>query len=96
MSNPLPGRNDPCHCGSGKKYKHCCLAKDEAAERQKRAAAEKTAPPAETAPAAEAAPGAEAAPERTRPPKHATHQPWKRTENRGFPKLNVPRRIGNG
>lgn len=18
------GRNDPCHCGSGKKYKHCC------------------------------------------------------------------------
>lgn len=22
------GRNDPCHCGSGKKYKKCCLAKD--------------------------------------------------------------------
>jgi hypothetical protein len=21
-----PGRNDPCPCGSGKKYKHCCLA----------------------------------------------------------------------
>jgi len=20
-----PGRNDPCSCGSGKKYKHCCL-----------------------------------------------------------------------
>ena len=20
----LPGRNDPCWCGSGKKYKHCC------------------------------------------------------------------------
>ena len=19
------GRNDPCHCGSGKKYKHCCM-----------------------------------------------------------------------
>ena len=19
-----PGRNDPCTCGSGKKYKHCC------------------------------------------------------------------------
>ncbi|MBL4941397.1 MAG: SEC-C domain-containing protein [Colwellia sp.] len=19
------GRNDPCHCGSGKKYKKCCL-----------------------------------------------------------------------
>lgn len=21
------GRNDPCLCGSGKKYKHCCLNK---------------------------------------------------------------------
>jgi preprotein translocase subunit SecA len=20
---PKTGRNDPCHCGSGKKYKHC-------------------------------------------------------------------------
>lgn len=20
-----PGRNKPCHCGSGRKYKHCCL-----------------------------------------------------------------------
>jgi tetratricopeptide (TPR) repeat protein len=27
------GRNDPCRCGSGKKYKHCCLKKDEEAER---------------------------------------------------------------
>ncbi len=23
------GRNEPCHCGSGKKYKKCCLLKDE-------------------------------------------------------------------
>ena len=22
------GRNDPCPCGSGKKYKNCCLDKD--------------------------------------------------------------------
>jgi tetratricopeptide (TPR) repeat protein len=22
------GRNDPCYCGSGKKYKHCCLGKE--------------------------------------------------------------------
>jgi len=21
---PVPGRNDPCTCGSGKKYKKCC------------------------------------------------------------------------
>src|SRR5271166_2864634 len=23
------GRDDPCRCGSGKKYKKCCLAKDQ-------------------------------------------------------------------
>jgi tetratricopeptide (TPR) repeat protein len=26
------GRNDPCSCGSGKKYKRCCLAVDQAAQ----------------------------------------------------------------
>ncbi len=26
-SQPKIGRNEPCPCGSGKKYKHCCLAK---------------------------------------------------------------------
>ena len=26
--NKKPGRNDPCSCGSGKKYKNCCFAKD--------------------------------------------------------------------
>jgi hypothetical protein len=30
-----PGRNSPCPCGSGKKYKVCCLVKDEARERVK-------------------------------------------------------------
>ncbi len=24
-----PGRNDPCRCGSGKKYKNCCLPKEQ-------------------------------------------------------------------
>ena len=28
MSKPI-GRNDPCTCGSGKKYKHCCALKGE-------------------------------------------------------------------
>jgi tetratricopeptide (TPR) repeat protein len=27
-----PGRNDPCPCGSGQKYKRCCLQKDQFAE----------------------------------------------------------------
>lgn len=25
-SHPILGRNDPCHCGSGKKFKKCCSA----------------------------------------------------------------------
>jgi len=33
-----PGRNDPCHCGSGKKYKKCCMREDERLERRKREA----------------------------------------------------------
>ena len=28
---PTPGRNDPCPCGSGKKYKRCCLERDQVA-----------------------------------------------------------------
>lgn len=28
------GRNEPCHCGSGKKYKKCHLLKDEEKERK--------------------------------------------------------------
>ena len=26
--SPKIGRNDPCPCGSGKKYKNCCMKKD--------------------------------------------------------------------
>jgi hypothetical protein len=43
------GRNDPCPCGSGQKYKRCCLPRDEAAAAAERAAA--PAPDRETAPA---------------------------------------------
>jgi tetratricopeptide (TPR) repeat protein len=32
------GRNDPCACGSGKKYKKCCMASDVAAVRAARPA----------------------------------------------------------
>ena len=34
MSNK-PGRNDPCPCGSGRKYKRCCLPIDQAAGRER-------------------------------------------------------------
>ena len=33
-----PGRNDPCPCGSGNKYKKCCLAKEELIEAEARGA----------------------------------------------------------
>lgn len=63
------GRNDPCHCGSGKKYKRCCLDKDEAAEREARAeAAAKTA----------AAPAKKQPPPKTQAPHSHTDKPWKR------------------
>ncbi len=32
------GRNDPCACGSGNKYKKCCMASDETAARTARPA----------------------------------------------------------
>jgi tetratricopeptide (TPR) repeat protein len=32
------GRNDPCHCGSGRKYKRCCLEEDQQNEREARTA----------------------------------------------------------
>lgn len=32
MAERQPGRNDPCPCGSGKKFKQCCLPKRDSAE----------------------------------------------------------------
>ena len=40
------GRNDPCPCGSGKKYKKCCLMKDEAEARAQLHAARNKVEPA--------------------------------------------------
>jgi hypothetical protein len=36
---PRLGRNEPCHCGSGAKYKRCCRERDETLRRQLRGAA---------------------------------------------------------
>ena len=50
------GHNEPCHCGSSKKYKNCCLAKDEAAARAKAMADARAAETArQAAPAAQGA-----------------------------------------
>jgi methionyl aminopeptidase len=42
----LPGRNDPCWCGSGKKYKKCHLREDRERSRNRRRAALRPAPEA--------------------------------------------------
>ena len=86
----LLGRNQPCHCGSGRKYKLCCLDKDEAAARVARAKEAATASPP-PATSQEAAPPA-------RPAQRAAGaQPWKRTQNtRGFHKVTTPRKVGGG
>ena len=81
-----PGRNEPCHCGSGRKYKYCCLEKDAA----QASAARAEAAAQETAEAPEAAAAAPA-----RAPKPETHQPWKATTSRGFiPRMRTPRKVG--
>ena len=84
-----PGRNEPCRCGSGRKYKHCCLEKDDkkAAAARAKAAKEPAAPPSEEAPSA--------AP---RVPKPQTDQPWKTgSSTRGFvPRSRTPRKVGGG
>ena len=90
MTGPGPhlGRNDPCHCGSGRKYKHCCLDKDEATARAARAEAAAEPPPAKPEPAPAA-----------RPPKHQTQQPWKKSaaNTRGFHRsVSTPRKVGGG
>ena len=86
-----PGRNEPCHCGSGRKYKQCHLDKDEAALRAARAKTAETAaaPAAETAAAPATPPAA---------PRHATQQPWKKssTNTRGFQRMSTPRKVGGG
>jgi len=80
-----PGRNDPCPCGSGRKYKQCCLEKDEAETRAAYAKAAAEAPE----------PSADASPARTRAPKHQTQQPWRATGTRGFhQRMRTPRKVG--
>jgi hypothetical protein len=80
------GRNDPCPCGSGKKYKQCCLAKDEEKARAARAKAADEAPP----------PVAEGEAKAPREARHQTRQPWKKsaTNTHGFGKTSLPRKVG--
>ena len=79
------GRNEPCHCGSGRKYKQCCLDKDESETRIAHAKAAAEAP--------ESPPDAARASRRT--PKHTTQQPWKASPTRGaHQRVRTPRKVG--
>jgi hypothetical protein len=92
------GRNDPCPCGSGKKYKNCHLDKDEAAARAARLKATEAAGAAETPPAPEAS-GAPARGVPARPRPHGGGaQPWKRgsASTRGFQRTTATRKVGGG
>jgi hypothetical protein len=93
-----PGRNDPCHCGSGRKYKQCHLDKDEAALRAARAKESQAAAPADADKDKDKDKEARPAPAASAAPKHATHQPWKKasTNTRGFQRMSAPRKVGSG
>lgn len=92
----LPGRNDPCHCKSGKKYKKCCEAKDEAARHvaleKQWSEAEKTAAKKAQEEKEKAAHNPNAPPKPTQQPRMSEH----RHNTRAIPKFNMPRRIGGG
>jgi SEC-C motif-containing protein len=88
-TTPTPGRNEPCHCGSGRKYKQCHLEKDEVARRKARAKEQ-----GEGGDAGAAAASADV-PKPAPPPRQQTQQPWKGPRNtKGFQKLTTPRRSG--
>ena len=83
------GRNDPCHCESGKKYKACHLEQDETAAREEREKSVAAAPSGEAE-----------APK----PKHTTKQPWRRggsehtgagVNTHGFTKAAGTRKVGS-
>jgi len=87
-----PGRNELCHCGSGRKYKHCCLEKDNAeASAARKAAAEAVEQSSAASQTADAA-----TVKKTRSPKPQSHQPWKAAANtRGFGgRTRTPRKTG--
>ena len=93
--HPDLGRNDPCHCGSGKKYKKCCSDKDQAAEHkaieanwaksteEAKAQAEKNAKESKDTPQA--------------PSKHTQQQPAQPKHQKFVPsQVSTPRKSGGG
>jgi len=89
------GRNDPCPCGSGRKYKHCHLAEDEAARHaelekaaeERQAALDAAEESGETGEADD-----DAAASNNAPPRRDEHQRGGRTSKGQDRHANLPRR----
>jgi hypothetical protein len=94
------GRNHPCHCGSGKKYKKCCQAKDEAKEHtalEKQWSAAQKAFEKEKKEAEDKTEEQQAGqtPKPGATPPHSTMKSSKHS-TMPAPKFNMPRRTGGG
>jgi hypothetical protein len=91
------GRNDPCHCGSGKKYKKCHADKDAATEhnvleKQWQVAEKEAAKKAE-----EEKKNAAKEPANTPPkPGQSQNVTGQKRNTLAIPKFNAPRRTGGG
>jgi hypothetical protein len=99
----LPGRNDPCHCGSGKKYKKCHEDSDAAAqhtvlEKQWKEAEKEAAKQAESQKSDSQASDSQAAGNPTNPASAnlKSANPAVRHNTRTVPKFNMPRKTGGG
>jgi uncharacterized protein YecA (UPF0149 family) len=91
------GRNDPCHCGSTKKYKKCCEEKDSAKERatlekKYQQAVKEASKKAEDEQTAEQATNPGAVPKSV----PQTSAGPKKHQTVAAPKFNIPRRVGGG
>jgi hypothetical protein len=98
-----PGRNDPCPCRSGKKYKKCCEEKDQARQRaqleKQWKAAEVTlakAQQAEAEKASAASPAGPAGSPPARKPEPRRNAPPSKHNTFVTPKYNMPRKAGGG
>jgi hypothetical protein len=84
------GRNDPCPCGSGKKYKKCCSAKDEQAALAAYAASVVPPVTASAAESGEAAEGGEQTKARGTATPGGRPVPTARQERRFTPQVSAP------
>jgi hypothetical protein len=87
------GRNDPCPCGSGKKYKKCHQPADEEAERKQRTEALAAAVKEGEAKDAEKALEGEGAAKPQLKPAHASAGPAKAGQTHGHKPVGAPRKM---